>query len=300
MTTRVDTEEITTTRSERVLAVVLTVFLLIGAGWLYAEIADWTHGEQDWSYTAAEEAAFEAESSTQTALLEAQRELEASLTDLELAQQRLRLALEADEPTEALEDSLAAAEQTYDAARAEADEARVEADAAQERAEEARTAAQERQDGVGDAGYWAAAGLRLLFVAGLLLGSLRLLERQRERESRYLALGFSAVATAAIMAVVFAVDYVTDYIDVLSLGPIVLSVIGAGATILAFRGLQRYLARRVPRSRVRKGDCPFCGFPVRGEGPHCEGCGREVVGRCAACAATRRIGSPHCPSCGSA
>ena len=101
---------------------------------------------------------------------------------------------------------------------------------------------------------------------------------------------------------VFAVDYVTDYIDPLDLGPFVLSAIGVAATIVTFRVLQRYLAARLPGRRVRKGECPFCGFPLREsglqDGPHCAGCGRDVVAPCAACAAPRRVGSSYCGACG--
>jgi hypothetical protein len=123
------------------------------------------------------------------------------------------------------------------------------------------------------------------------------------------ALAFAAAAVGAIMALVFAVDYVTDYVtdyvDALDLGPFVLSSLGVVATVVAFRVLQRYLAARLPGRRVRKGECPFCGFPLRDAGlqggPRCAGCGRDVVGACSSCGAPRRVGgSPHCVTCGSA
>jgi hypothetical protein len=41
MTTRVDVEEIHTTKSEKLLAAVLAVFLLIGGIWTYQRIDDW-------------------------------------------------------------------------------------------------------------------------------------------------------------------------------------------------------------------------------------------------------------------
>ena len=50
--------------------------------------------------------------------------------------------------------------------------------------------------------------------------------------------------------------------------------------------------------RVRKGECPFCGYPVRAGGTHCEGCGREVIGDCATCGNERRVGTAHCAACG--
>jgi hypothetical protein len=68
-------------------------------------------------------------------------------------------------------------------------------------------------------------------------------------------------------------------------------------TLLAFVALQRYLARRIPQSRVRKRECPFCGYPVR-ENQRCEGCGREVVASCAKCGSDRRVGTLHCGACG--
>ena len=106
------------------------------------------------------------------------------------------------------------------------------------------------------------------------------------------------VATATLSAVVLAGDYVTDYVDPLDVGPLVLSLFGVAATILAFVALQRYLARRIPIRRVRNGECPFC--PARANGTHCESCGREIVAPCATCRRPRRVGTPRCATCGNA
>jgi hypothetical protein len=94
-------------------------------------------------------------------------------------------------------------------------------------------------------------------------------------------------------------DYVTDYVDPLDFGPLVLAVAGIALTLGAFAILQRYLARRVPLRRVRRHECPFCGFPVA-DNERCEGCGREVVADCATCTAPRRVGTLHCGACGHA
>ncbi|GAA0192972.1 MULTISPECIES: zinc ribbon domain-containing protein [unclassified Aeromicrobium] len=297
MSTRVDTEDIASTRSERVLAVVLVVFLLIGSGWFYVKIDDWVGGSRAWEYTAAEQRSIDAAETAEDRAWRAEEERDTALTDLELARENLSLAIEQDQPTESLSETFEEAQTEYAEARAEATTARSRADAAQQAADDARETYDDRARGK-DGRYWIVALLRLLFVGALVGGSLRLITVQRARESRYLTLGLSAVAASTLTAVWFAGDYITDYIDVLELGPLVLSVLGAGATVVAFVALQRYLARRVPRSRVRKGECPFCGFPVRGDGPHCEGCGREVVGECGACSSPRRVGSPHCAVCG--
>ena len=82
-------------------------------------------------------------------------------------------------------------------------------------------------------------------------------------------------------------------------GILLLSLIGVAATVVAFWLLQRYLARRLPLRRVRRRQCPYCGFPVD-DNERCEGCGREVQAACAHCAAPRRIGAPFCGACGRA
>lgn len=297
MSTRVDTEDVASTRSERVLAVVLVVFLLIGSGWSYVKIDDWVGGSRAWEYTAAEQRSIDAADTAEDRAWRAEEAQDTALTDLELARENLSLAIEQGQPTESLTETFEEAQTEYAEARAEATTARTRADAAQKAADDAYAASEDRGRGK-DGRYWIVALLRLGFVGALVGGSLRLITVQRARESRYLTLGLSAVAASTLTAVWFAGDYITDYIDVLELGPLVLSVLGAGATVVAFVVLQRYLARRVPRSRVRKGECPFCGFPVRGDGPHCEGCGREVVGECGACSSPRRVGSPHCAVCG--
>jgi hypothetical protein len=138
---------------------------------------------------------------------------------------------------------------------------------------------------------------RLLYVLLSLGGAFGLLDQLRRRRSRYLPVGFAAVGAATIQALVMACDYTTDYIDVGASGPYLLSLAGIALTLLTFVGLQRYLAKRVPQRRVRKHECPFCGFPA-GAAPHCEGCGRAVVAPCARCEGPRRVGTPHCGVCG--
>jgi hypothetical protein len=125
------------------------------------------------------------------------------------------------------------------------------------------------------------------------------LARLRKRRSRYFPLAFSVLGFATVLALVMAGDYVTDYMDPRDLGPLVLAVVGIALTIVSFAALQRYLARRVPFRRVRKRECPFCGYPV-GENDHCEGCGRAVIAECSTCAQPRRVGTLHCGACGQA
>lgn len=300
MTTRVDIEEIASTKSEKFLALVLTVFILIGAGWAYSKTDDLVGLSAGADYTASEQRALDQQTIAADESFRADEARDSAQSDLDLAREDLSLAVDRDEPTGDLEQDYRTAQGTYDAARDQADQAKRALTAADETAQRADISQQARV--VDDAWRaWVSAGLRLALVGALLLGGLRVILRVRERESRYLPLGFAVAGSGALMALVFAVDYVTDYIDLVDVGPIVLSLVGIVATIGAFAGLQKYLARRIPRSRVRKGECPFCAFPLSAAaGRHCEGCGRETVATCASCAAPRRVGSPHCATCGTA
>jgi len=134
----------------------------------------------------------------------------------------------------------------------------------------------------------------VLAAIGLSYWLLALLRRRR---TRWYPFAGSAVAFATIFAFVLAADYLTDYFDPFEWGIAFVAVIGIAATLLAYLVLQRYLLRRLPQRRVRRRECPFCGYPV-GPNTHCEGCGRAVVAPCASCESPRRVGATHCGVCG--
>ena len=297
MSTYVESEEIQATRSEKLLAVILAAFLLVAGVWAYQRIDDWSRAVVVPSVSAAgavarlafaDQAAFTAKENEQRAL-----------DELTLAREAYRTALDADQPAGGLELAYEARQETYTGAQSATREAEAGAAAlrpaaalAQRRIDNEERRALERETRLSVA-------LRFVFVVASLSLAYLLLARLRRRESRYLPLGLAAVASAAILALVMASDYVTDYVDPLALGPLVLALVGIVLTLAAFRTLQVYLVRRMPSRRVRKGECPFCGFPVRGN-EHCEGCGREVVSACGRCASPRRVGSLHCGTCGEA
>jgi hypothetical protein len=293
----VDVEEIETAKSERFLAVVLAVFLLIGTIWFYVKVDDWI-GHRDSTYSAAEQRVMTAQERAAKAREEADARLDRERTDLDLAKDALDIALAKGAPSAKVEASydralaeFKTAQMSDDQAHAAADRANAKADAVN-RAHDRRLQSPARQ--------WAVAGIRLGFIVLWFFASLRLTTALRQSRSRFVPLGFAGVGVGAITALVYATDYITDYIDPLDMGPIVLSAVGAVATIAAFVGLQRWLARRIPGRRVRNGECPFCGHPVRGDARHCEGCGRAVIASCTSCGAPRRVGAPHCGACGQA
>jgi hypothetical protein len=300
--TLVDSEDIETTKSEKLLAVVLVVFMLIGGIWTYEKIDDWVAQAVD----PTEVASSPAEDAAVARLNDAQFRLERATdhevrarSELELRREEYRTALDAGEPASRLEREYSSAQATFGAARAE----RLQAEQAVAAARPAGEAALRRydeafQDRDRQRQLWAL-GFRLAFVVAMIAAGYWLIARLRRRRSRYLPLGLAFVGFATVLAVVLASDYLTDYVDPRDFGPLILALFGIVATIAAFVALQRYLARRIPIRRVRKQECPFCGYPTRG-GAHCEGCGRPVVAECAHCSRPRRVGTIHCAACGRA
>jgi hypothetical protein len=296
-TTRVDVEEIQTTKSEKLLAVVLTAFLLIGGVWTYDRLADWAHDAVEPSISAQDEAAVRAVDEARARVGGAMANERRTLDELVVAREAYRTALDADEPAGALRVAYEQTERAHERAQAEVRLAQ----AAEAIVAPAGAAASARMaaayESAADNAARLAFALRLALVGGLLAAGFWLLGRVRRAGSRWFPLAMAVVAFATLLGVVFAGDYVTDYVDPLDLGPLVLSLLGIGLTLVGFAALQRYLARRIPARRVRKAECAFCGYPV-GTGAHCEGCGRAAVAPCARCSEPRRVGTAHCRACG--
>ena len=300
MTRTVDIEQLESTKSEKLLALVLAVFLLIGGIWAYQEIDDRVRAALPVREpTPVEQQAIGRLTEAQQRRFEAEQAVQRTRQELELRREAYRTALDAGEPAAALRLRYRTAERAYESAqsaraaatRAEA-AARPSAAAAQRRLDRDAEQRRDRQELVV---FLLRVGAALVF----LLAAYLLLTRLRDSGSRWFPLAGSAVLFSTVYAFVVAVDYLTDYFDPFDAGILLLALLGAGATLVAFWLLQRYLARRLPVRRVRRRQCPYCGFPA-GDHERCEGCGRVVQAPCTHCAVPRRVGAPFCGSCGQA
>lgn len=296
MTTRVDVEELQTTKSEKLLALVLVVFLLIGGVWTYQKIDDWVRERVELPSPAGE-AAIRRGTEARQRLFQAQSREQRARRQLEFRREAYRTALDADEPAAGLRAQYRVAERAYAAAQRERAAAQRAVTAAAPAAAEAGrrqatevTRVEKRRDRLSFV-------FRFALVAAAVAAGYGLLWALRRRRTRWFPLAGSAVAFATILAFVLAVDYLTDYLDPFDLGLLILSLLGSVLTVLAYVALQRYLLHRLPARRVRKSQCPFCGYPVRAN-ERCEGCGRDVVAPCSVCGEPRRVGTVHCGACG--
>jgi len=295
---RADVEDIQTTRTEKLLAVVLAAFLLLGGIWTYQKIDDVVrqHVPIPTSVPGAGPAS-QRLSAASARVAQAARQRQDALENLELLREAYRTALEAGKPAGRLERAYTAAQRRLAAVdRALAAARRAEA-AARPAAQAELQSLGERQQNAYHRQQRDAFLSRLAFILVAIVAAYLLLARMRRQATRWFPLAGSGVVFATIMGFVLASDYVTDYFDPFEWGIALVAVLGIVATLLAYWALQRYVVRRLPQRRVRKRQCPFCGYPVRAN-VRCEGCGREVVAPCASCEEPRRVGTAHCGLCG--
>jgi hypothetical protein len=308
VSTRVDVEEIEVTNGERLLAVLLAGFLLVGGLWGYSQLdradhqpsfrtprAELPSSQQSIlsRRVAANQRAAEAAGLVQVRRLALTDHREAYRTAREEGRQDPGLARRYRESARRYVAAQATArrrdtqaQEAEAAARPVDAELRRIADAQDKRVEDDR-----RRDRL------ITFGLRLVLVLGAMIAALRLMAWHRRRRSRWALVGYASVGAAGALALIMGADYLTGWIDFVDLGPLALAVAGTALTLAALGALQRHLARRLPGRRLRRGECPFCGYPTT-RGEHCEGCGRSVLAPCAQCQAPRRVGAAHCAACG--
>jgi hypothetical protein len=152
MTIRPDVEEIQTTRTEKLLAVVLAAFLLLGAVWTYTQLDDLVRRNEPLPMESlAGSAPVQRLERAEESLAGAQARSRRDLQRLVLAREAYRTALEAKRPARALAARYDAAQARYAAAGREVARARAEVAAARPAASAAEQRAQERVDDALDA-----------------------------------------------------------------------------------------------------------------------------------------------------
>lgn len=299
MSVRMDIEELQTTKTEKFLAGVLAVFCLMAGVWAYQKIDDYVADQirVDAPASAADEAAIRRLDRARSLHGVAQGRARQALQNLELRREEYRTALDAGRRAPRLEQQYRAAQAAYTAAEREVGRTQIELERAAPAAQAAERRRLEQFEQRQDRRERWTFFLRLALSGAAIAASYALVFVLHRRRSRYLPLTLGAVAASTVLAFVLAGDYLTDYVDPLDLGILLLALFGAAITVLVFAALQWYVRRRIPARRVRRGQCPFCGYPARAN-HFCERCGREIVAECARCSAPRRVGTARCGACG--
>lgn len=285
-------EEAAATRTEKFLAFLLGAFLLVGLVWAYVVPLDRTDDVYD-SYV-DRPAAVVVRDDAQAAVGEAEAQLTQRQSEEATARETYRTQLDAQQPGLEEKAAFERAQQATRDAQAALTRAQAALAAVKPAGDAAERAAQQAFDSKLDARQRDTFLLRLGFGVVVLGGSFFFLDRARRRRSRAVTPWMGAVGASSLLAVGMA----ADYLDLRDVGPIALSAFGTAATVAVIVAYQRWLAARLPERRARKNECPWCGYPTRAGAPHCEGCGRQVVGTCTSCSGPRRAGVAFCGACG--
>jgi hypothetical protein len=288
--------DINVTRGEKLLAGVLAAFLLVGGLWIYFVPLD--RDAAPARPTPAQQQAIDAYETVQSDKFIADERLDERQVAYEEAREEYRTELDADAPAAASRRAFETARDRLNDARREAEDLAAQMRRLQPAADRAQAQLQRRDEDASSRAERTTTLLRLGWVLATIALAFWLFNTLRRRRSPYFVAGVATVIAATIQALVMAFDYLGDEIDLEESGPLVIAIAGVIASLLALIGLERYLARRAPRRRVRKGQCPYCAYPQREGATHCEGCGRATIAACATCQADRRVGTPHCGACG--
>src|SRR6266849_1523999 len=198
---RADVEEIQTTRTEKLLAVVLAAFLLLGAVWTYQKLDDVIrHAEPLPTASFQESPAVARLNLAENRQLQALGRERTALRVLVLRREAYRPALEAHRPAKQLAAQYGSAQKAYAAAQQQVAVARRAVRAAQPAAAAASRSAQAQIDSVLHRQDRDAFLARLGLVAFGIVLAYVLLARMRRRATRWFPLAGSAVAAATILA----------------------------------------------------------------------------------------------------
>lgn len=315
-TTLDDIEELETTRAEKVLALGLVVFLLIGAFWALGRLSELPrrpdydairaqHGldQVEQELRGRQAVVYRAEEAVHTR----QAERDAAQREYEFRREEYRTALNrgVDDPQlrarhEQARLAFERAQQNLELAEAVLAAARERLEPVEREHQERWGAAQGAFDGAHRRYELALAGVRFGFVVPAFLGSVWLWQRMRRRRSRHLIIGTATLAAGTILMISLAGQYAWRFLQDL-VTPFI-SLIGSAVSILAIIAIKRYVfsPERVVRARLRRHQCPHCGFPVPpGAGyARCPDCGGALHEACENCGAQRPVLAAHCPTCG--
>ncbi|MCL6580212.1 MAG: zinc ribbon domain-containing protein [Firmicutes bacterium] len=309
-------EEVENSRVERLLAVGLVIFLLVGGFWVLARLGeiperpDWAAIEQAEGKPAVEEAWRQAMADyerAQVAAGEAAAALTQARAEYEYRREEYRFALERGLDDPALAEAYAKARTAMEQAAVRyevAEAARVALEARLKEPQQAYDDVMRRVQEAyerADARYQLAAfALRFGYALPLFGLSVWGWFALRRRRSRHLILATAVMAFAGIQTLGLLGQY--GWYLLRDVAPLALSVAGSAVCVAGLVAVRRWALnpRRLAVARLRRGQCPLCGFPLQAGATHCVGCGRRVVEACPGCENPNVTGSPFCGHCGRA
>lgn len=140
--------------------------------------------------------------------------------------------------------------------------------------------------------------LRFCYALPLFAGSVWAWLALRRRQGRNLTVATAFMSFAGLQAIALVFQY--GWYVLRDIGPIALSVTGSGVCVAGLVALKRWSSnpRRLSMARLRRSQCPYCGYPLSAGLAHCAGCGRGLALACPECGRDNLPETPYCSHCG--
>lgn len=312
--TQSEVDEVESSRAEKLLAIGLVAFLLVGGFWVMDRLGsvprqpDYVTIAASVGLPAVEESYRKVEADflrAQEGAQQAAAAAEQARSEYEFRREEYRVALERGVSDPELAQAHEAARQAYEQAVARSELAEATRVSFQNRMAGLQAAYQQVQERAGAAVKKAENRYQLLVFAlrfgyALPLFGLAvwLWLALRRRPVRYLIVATAFMGFAGIQAIALVGQYSWHLLR--DIGPIALSATGSAVCVAGLVAIKRWAsnARRLAIGRLRRNQCPFCGFPLAAGAAFCAGCGRRVSEPCPACGAENAPQSPFCRHCG--
>jgi hypothetical protein len=307
-------DEIESSRGEKLLAIGLVVFLLIGGFWILDRLGS-LPGRPNYEALAAAQGLPQAEAAFRQVEADYRQGFENSeAARLEMDRARAAYEYKREEYRVALARGLEAPAlaSSHEAARIAFEKASLRfevADAAREALEgrlvgptKAYEAAFERVNAAvaraEDRYQFMVFVLRFGYALPVFGLSVWIWLRLRRKQARFLILATSFMGFAGVQAIGLVGQY--GWYLLRDVGPIAVSVAGSTVCVAGLVALRRFTGNllRVTAHRLRRGQCPYCAFPAEVGAAHCPGCGRSLLGACVLCGRSNRRESSFCGGCG--
>ena len=308
-------QQVETGRAERILAIGMVVFMLIGGAWVLNRTAALVPYPDRRVFEDRAGVAVERESVNRlnVQLAEAQRildersgELSRALSMYEYTREEYRVGLERGKDDPAVKAAYEKAREAYERAANAAEIARRVRERFALELESASARLQERDLTINREYERAIAGrelkifvFRAAYALPIFAASLMVWVRARRAGSRYLILATAFLTFGIFQVVLMTLQYSWHLLK--GFVQPVLSLVGTLACASALVAIRRYVFNPARTARVRfwKGLCPHCGFP-KSAGDHCPSCGGKLTEVCGSCGERRYVDAPYCPHCGAA
>jgi hypothetical protein len=299
-------------RAERILALGMVIFLLVGGAWVFNRIQriparpNYHAIEQHYISSELQNEYWQAQNTLNAARAATERlrqELAVATTEYEFRREEFRVMNERGILDPAREKAYLDALAAFERLRREIGLAMAVEESAHERLRPLETQWKTLHTQIGEeharrlrAFELQLFGLRLLYAVPVFLLALLLFLRLRKQNSNYLVFATALIGAGTLQLVYLVALYSWHLLR--DIAQIAIAVIGTALCMFGIVLIRRYWLdpERVIRTRVRRGQCFSCGAAAE-DNVYCPSCGEELQKRCLGCGANRPVKAAFCPHC---